>query len=113
MRQLLFLFLSWERRSLSIATSLTRSHQPQLFMLGFLKEVLYHVHYHYLTPLKIRIATVFHSITTDRLRVVWKNAQNRLDAIMRANGDNIESLYGYTSTLIDAHYIKTGLSNMF
>lgn len=65
---------------------------------GFAKQNVYHTSCGNSTQLKGRITSAIHSITTDALQNVGKNAQEHLNSVVRKNRGHIEQPKRYKKT---------------
>ena len=62
------------------------------FLSGCVKDELFRFPFNNLTLLKRRITCAVRIVTPEMIGKVWKNLDNRLDAIIREGGGHIEHL---------------------
>ena len=65
---------------------------PDFFVCRFVKDEVFTTPARNLTKLKLRITGAIASIQQETFQKVWKNFENRLHAIIREDGGDIEHL---------------------
>ena len=63
---------------------------PDFFLWGYVKDKVFRTPVQNVTQLKRRITQAIRSVTQEMLQNVWRNLENRLNAIIRENGRHIE-----------------------
>lgn len=81
-----------ERRSDSVASSVTRSVPFGFFLWGFVKNTVYKAEVSTVEELKAEIRYAFSCVSRDMLRNVLQNFQRRVQACLSNNGGHFECL---------------------
>ena len=84
--------MDWKEWANCLATTITRFNSFRLLSLGYVKDKVYSEPIESLDHLKTRITDAIQLIEPDTLTKVWRNAEMRINYMIRQGGGHIEQL---------------------